>query len=69
MDCATDRFARVETLAARPGPVDRSIEIGNRLFVEAVIWKFCSAAPWRDLPALTTNRNFRGGGKSIHLRH
>ena len=23
---------------------------GNRLFVESVIWKFRTGAPWRDLP-------------------
>ena len=46
-----DQFARIETLLpGRPGMVGRSSELGNRLFVEAVIWKFRSGVPWRDLP-------------------
>ena len=41
-----DQFARIETLLpGRPGTVGRSSELGNRLFVEAVIWKFRSGAP------------------------
>ena len=35
-----DQFARIETLLpGRPGTVGRSSELGNRLFVEAVIWR------------------------------
>src|SRR6266849_8297591 len=46
-----DQFARIESLLpGRPGTVGRSSELGNRLFVEAVIWKFRSGIPWRDLP-------------------
>jgi hypothetical protein len=40
----------------------RSSELGNRLFVEAVIWKSRSGAPWRDLP-----ERF-GDWKNIHKR-
>jgi Putative transposase of IS4/5 family (DUF4096) len=46
-----DQFARIEMLLpGRPGTVGRNSEKGNRLFVEAVIWKFRSGAPWRDVP-------------------
>jgi transposase len=46
-----DQFARIETLLpGHPSTVGRSSELGNRLLVEAVIWKFRSGAPWRDPP-------------------
>lgn len=46
-----DQFARIEhLLPGRPGHVGRNSDKGNRLFVEAVIWKFRTGAPWRDLP-------------------
>ena len=46
-----DQFARIENLLpGRPGTVGRNSDRGNRLFVEAVIWKFRAGAPWRDLP-------------------
>jgi transposase len=58
-----DQFARIEhLLPGRPGHVGRNSELGNRLFVEAVIWKFRSGAPWRDLP-----ERF-GDWKNIHTR-
>jgi len=37
-------------LPGRPGHVGRNSDKGNRLFVEAVIWKLRTGAPWRDLP-------------------
>ena len=46
-----DQFARIEQLLpSRPGHVGRNSDTGNRLFVEAVIWKFRTGAPRRDLP-------------------
>jgi transposase len=46
-----DQFARIEhLLPGRPGTVGRNSEVGNRLFVEAVIWKFRVGTPWHDLP-------------------
>ena len=58
-----DQFARIETLLpGRPGSVGRNSDKGNRLFVEAVIWKFRAGAPWRDLP-----ERF-GDWKNIHRR-
>ena len=58
-----DQFARIEhLLPGRAGSVGRDSEGGNRLFVEAVIWKFRTGAPWRDLP-----ERF-GGWKNTHTR-
>jgi transposase len=58
-----DQFVRIEMLLpGRPGTVGRNSAGGNRLFVEAVIWKFRSGAPWRDLP-----ERF-GGWKNTHTR-
>ena len=58
-----DQFARIEgLLPGSPGTVGRNSQLGNRLFVEAVIWKFRSGAPWRDLP-----ERF-GGWKNVHTR-
>ena len=58
-----DQFVRIEMLLpGRPGSVGRNSEKGNRLFVEALIWKFRSGAPWRDLP-----ERF-GAWKNIHTR-
>ena len=35
-----DQFARIEhLLPGRPGTVGRNSDLGNRLFVDAVIWK------------------------------
>jgi transposase len=46
-----DQFARIEhLLPGRPGTVGRNSDLGNRLFVDAVIWKFRVGVPWRDLP-------------------
>src|ERR1700730_3223636 len=49
-------------LPGRPGTVGRNSDRGNRLFVEAVIWKFRAGAPWRDLP-----ERF-GGWSNTHRR-
>jgi transposase len=58
-----DQFARLEhLLPGRPSHVGRSSELGNRLYVEAVIWKFRSGAPRRDLP-----ERF-GHWKNMHTR-
>jgi transposase len=52
-----DQFSRIENfLPGRPGSVGRDSQLGNRVFVEAVIWKFRSGAPWRDLPERFGNR-------------
>ena len=58
-----DQFARIEKLLpGRPGYVGRNSDLGNRLFVEAVIWKFRTGVPWRDMPARF------GAWKNIHTR-
>lgn len=58
-----DQFERIGyLLPGRPGSVGRSSAKGNRLFIEAVIWKFRTGAPWRDVP-----ERF-GDWKNIHRR-
>ena len=58
-----DQFARIEQLLpGRPGYVGRNSDRGNRLFVEAVIWKFRTGVPWRDMPTRF------GAWKNIHTR-
>ena len=58
-----DQFERIELLLpGRPGSVGRNSDSSNRLFIEAVIWKFRSGAPWRDVP-----ERF-GAWKNIHTR-
>ena len=58
-----NQFARIEhLLPGRPGSVGKTSAVGNRVFVEAVIWKFRTGAPWRDLP-----ERF-GGWKNTHKR-
>jgi hypothetical protein len=46
----SEQFARIKKLLpGRPGSVGRDSQLGNRLFVEAVIWKFRTGVPWRDM--------------------
>jgi len=57
-----DQWERIkDILPGREGHVGGTAK-DNRLFVEAVIWKFRSGAPWRDLP-----ERF-GGWKNTHRR-
>jgi transposase len=59
----SDQFARItKLLPGRPGSVGRDSQLGNRLFVEAVIWKFRTGVPWRDMP-----ERF-GAWKNVHTR-
>jgi transposase len=58
-----EQFARIEhLLPGRPGSVGRNSDKGNRLFVDAVVWKFRTGAPWRDMP-----ERF-GEGKNVQRR-
>src|SRR5271170_234501 len=51
-----------KSLPGRPGSVGRDSQLGNRLFVEAVIWKFRTGVPWRDMPVRF------GAWKNIYTR-
>ena len=58
-----DQFARIEhLLPGRPGSVGRNSALGNRAFVNAVIWRYRAGTPWRDIP-----ERF-GDGKNVHRR-
>ena len=57
-----DQWERIEgLLPGRKGQVGRPGE-DNRRFVEGVVWRFRTGAPWRDIP-----ERF-GGWKNIHTR-
>ena len=58
-----DQFEKIENLLpGRLGTRGRNSVLGNRNFVDAVVWKFRSGSPWRDLP-----ERF-GGWKNTHKR-
>jgi hypothetical protein len=58
----SDQFARIKKLLpGRPGGAGRDSQLGNRLFVEAVIWKFRTGVPWADMSVRF------GAWKNIHL--
>lgn len=58
-----DQWARIETLLpGRKGYVGVTAR-NNRLFVEAVIYRYRTGIPWRDLP-----ERF-GDFRVVHLRH
>ena len=58
-----DQWERIETsLPGREGTVGRPAR-NNRLFVEAVIYRYRAGIPWRDLP-----ERF-GDWKNVHRRH
>ena len=45
-----DQWERIkDLLPGRKGHVGTNAK-DNRLFVEAVLWRYRSGAPWRDLP-------------------
>jgi transposase len=57
-----DQYQRIEQLLpGREGHVGARAR-DNRLFLEAVIWKFRTGAPWRDIP-----ERF-GDGRNVHRR-
>lgn len=70
-----DQFARIEhLLPGRPGTVGRNSDLGNRLFADAVIWKFRVGTPWHDLPErfggwCNTHKRFSRAGKTGEARH
>jgi transposase len=58
-----DQWERLEPLLpGRPGSVGVTAR-DNRLFVEAVLYRYRAGIPWRDLPARF------GDWKNVHRRH
>ncbi len=58
-----DQWDRIkDLLPGRAGSVGRPAR-DNRLFVEAVLYRYRAGLPWRDLPGRF------GDGKAVHLRH
>lgn len=58
-----DQWERIkDLLPGRKGSVGVTAK-DNRLFIEAVIWRYRAGVPWRDLP-----ERF-GDWKNIHRRH
>ena len=58
-----DQWDRIkDLLPGRPGHVGVTAK-DNRLFVEAVLYRYRSGTPWRDLPERV------GDFRVVHLRH
>ena len=57
-----DQWERIkDLLPGREGSVGVTAA-DNRLFIEAVLYRYCTGMPWRDLPARF------GDGIKVHLR-
>jgi transposase len=58
-----EQFSQIEKLLpGRTGYVGRNSVLGNKLFVEAILYKFRTGEPWRDLPPRF------GHWKNVHKR-
>src|ERR1700735_2464072 len=62
MDCAAISSRGLRNCCRAAPEVLGAIVMGNRLFVEAVIWKFRTGVPWRDMPVRF------GAWKNVHTR-
>ena len=51
-----DMWERIEPLLSGKA-TDPGRTADNRLFLEAVLWRFCTGSPWRDIPAYFGNWN------------
>ena len=56
-----DIWERIEPLLSGKA-TDPGRTADNRLFLEAVLWRFRTRSPWRDLPA------YFGNGKRVFRR-
>ena len=64
-----DQFARIEhLLPGRPGTAGRNSELGNHLFVDAVIWKFRVGDPRQNSRAIEKRWAASGIPRCVYWR-